>query len=151
MDFRTPLAKAKGLGAAKTGFHHWWLQRLTAVALIFLIICLVFCSIKAFNTGGVEMWFLKLNSPFFALLVILFISFAIFHGYLGMKVIIEDYVHCTCMKTGLIILVNFVSVISAVAAILAVLYFHINSHTNEKAEGSSYVYNINILDKSDFV
>ena len=32
-DLRSPLNRARGLGSAKSGVHHFWMQRLTAVAL----------------------------------------------------------------------------------------------------------------------
>jgi succinate dehydrogenase / fumarate reductase membrane anchor subunit len=123
MDLRTPLGKVKGLGSAKSGSHHWWMQRVTAIALIPLVIWFVLNVIKA-STSSHNLIDI-LSSPFNAVGMILFITVALYHGTLGFKVIIEDYVHCGCGKNFLIIASNFFTVVTVVATVLAVIYFHL--------------------------
>jgi succinate dehydrogenase / fumarate reductase membrane anchor subunit len=123
MNLRSPLKKVKGLGSAHNGTHHWWVQRVSAVALVPLVIWFVVLVIRA--ASGAESLVSYLNNPFFAVTMILFIGVSLYHGYLGMQVVIEDYVHCNASKTILITLTNFVASISAVAAILAIIYAHV--------------------------
>lgn len=135
MDLRTPLGKVKGLGAAKSGTHHWWMQRVTALALIPLVIWFVLNVIKASSSS--QNFVDVLSSPFNAITMILFIVVALYHGAMGFRVIVEDYVHYTRQKNLLIILANFFTVFTAVGAVLAVIYFHIGGG-NLKAEGIKY-------------
>ncbi|MCE3232603.1 MAG: succinate dehydrogenase [Rickettsiaceae bacterium] len=123
MDLRTPLAKVKGLGTAHSGVHHWWMQRVTAVALIPLVIWFVILVIRA--SVNAETLISYLNHPFNAVTMILFIVAMLYHGCLGVQVIIEDYLHCPCGKIGLLTLVRFLTAATALAAILAVIYAHV--------------------------
>jgi len=117
MDRRTPLARARGLGSARDGLHHWWIQRLTAIALIPLVvwfaISLVMLSGADFNT--VRAW---IGSPLVMVLLILTIGVGLHHGQLGLQVVIEDYIHNEGRKLALILLVRFAAVLSGVAAIV---------------------------------
>ncbi len=126
MDLRSPLGKAKGLGSAKNGVHHWLVQRLTAVALIPLVIWFVVTVIKASTSANHLIDYL--HSPVNSTAMILFICLALYHGCLGMKVVIEDYVHCECGKTILITLINFFSIFTAVLTVVAVLYVHFGNY-----------------------
>jgi len=134
MDLRTPLGKVKGLGSAKSGSHHWWMQRVTALALIPLVIWFVLNVIKASTSAA--SFIDVLSSPFNAISMILFIVVALYHGALGFRVIVEDYVHCTREKNLLIILTNFFTVFTAVGAVLAVLYFHMGSGHSKAGAGN---------------
>ena len=119
MSLRTPLSKAKGLGSAKEGSHHWWLQRLTAVALIPLSIWLVF-SIALLSSTSYETIVGWLQSPVIVVLLILFIVATFYHTQLGLQVIVEDYVD-GWLKIVTLILINFLCILLAVAGIIAVL------------------------------
>lgn len=124
MSIQTPLAKAKGLGSAKEGAHHWWMQRVTAVALIPLIcwfVYMVLCATQR-DVSVLRM----LASPLHATAMVLFLGTTLYHGSLGMRVIIEDYVSCHCTRTGLIVFTNFTSVVLGVLSIVAVLFAHFN-------------------------
>lgn len=123
MSLRTPLSRARGLGSAKTGLHHWLAQRISAVALIGLGIWFVGALLSATSQHKdiVEL----VANPFHAVAFILFIGTALYHGALGLQVVIEDYVHCNCGKTFLLIAVKFLAFVTAVAAILAILTFHL--------------------------
>jgi succinate dehydrogenase / fumarate reductase membrane anchor subunit len=123
MDLRTPLGKVKGLGSAKSGTHHWWMQRVTALALIPLVIWFVVMVIKASVSADrfVDMLSESMNS----VALILFICVALYHGILGFRIIVEDYVHCGYVKNFLLIATNFFTAVTAVLAVLAIIYFHV--------------------------
>jgi len=108
--------------SSKTGSGHWLMQRFTALALVFLVIWLVFAVIQiAINPSLIKEVF---SNPFNAVLAIIFFAVSLYHGSLGMRVIIEDYIVDNFKKNFYIILVNFISVLSVVAAILAILKIH---------------------------
>lgn len=120
MSLRTPLSKAVGLGAAGEGAGHWWMQRMTAVALLPLVIWFAFsvALIGEMNYEAITAW---IASPIVAVLIILLIVSGFYHLQLGMKVIIEDYTHVEWMKLTGIILVDFACILLMVAGILSVL------------------------------
>ena len=119
-DLRTPLARARGLGSAKGGLHHWWAQRLTAVALIPLVVwfAVSLVMLSGADYGAVRAW---IGSPVVMVLLILTIAIGLHHGQLGLQVVIEDYVHNDGMKLALIVLMRFIAVFFGLAAIVAIL------------------------------
>jgi succinate dehydrogenase / fumarate reductase membrane anchor subunit len=141
MDLRTPLAKAKGLGAAKHGVHHWWMQRLSAVALVPLVIWFVYSVVNAVvqPIGIIHM----LYSPVHAVMMILFITTALYHGCLGMQMIYEDYISCPCALLFMKTVTNFVSIVLAVATVLAVVYIHVASFSSTNGAPRANGYSIN--------
>ncbi len=120
MDLRTPLNRARGLGSAKEGVHHWWAQRLTAVALIPLV---VWFAISLVMLSGADYAIVRawIGSPIVMVLLILTIVIGLHHGQLGMQVVIEDYVHNEGVKLALIIGIRFVAVFFGLAATVAIL------------------------------
>jgi succinate dehydrogenase / fumarate reductase, membrane anchor subunit len=119
-DLRTPLARARGLGSAREGVHHWWAQRLTAIALIPLVVwfAISLVMMSGADYGAVRAW---IGSPLVMVLLILTIAIGLHHGQLGLQVVIEDYVHGDGSKLALIVAVRFVAVLFGLAAIVAVL------------------------------
>jgi succinate dehydrogenase / fumarate reductase membrane anchor subunit len=119
-DLRTPLARARGLGSARAGVHHWWAQRLTAIALIPLVVwfAISLVMMSGADYGAVRAW---IGSPMVMVLLILTIAVGLHHGQLGLQVVIEDYVHGDGSKLALIVAVRFVAVLFGLAAIVAVL------------------------------
>ena len=119
-DLRTPLARARGLGSAKEGVHHWWMQRLTAIALIPLVVwfAISLVMMSGADYGAVRAW---IGSPVVMVLLILTIAVGLHHGQLGLQVVIEDYVHGDGSKLALIVAVRFIAVLFGLAAIVAVL------------------------------
>jgi succinate dehydrogenase / fumarate reductase membrane anchor subunit len=119
-DLRTPLARARGLGSARAGVHHWWAQRLTAIALIPLVVwfAISLVMMSGADYGSVRAW---IGSPVVMVLLILTIAVGLHHGQLGLQVVIEDYVHGDGSKLALIVAVRFIAVLFGLAAIVAVL------------------------------
>ena len=125
-DLRTPLARARGLGSAREGVHHWWAQRLTAIALIPLVVwfAISLVMMSGADYGAVRAW---IGSPAVMVLLILTIAIGLHHGQLGLQVVIEDYVHGHGAKLALIVAVRFIAVLFGLAAIVAVLRIGLGS------------------------
>jgi succinate dehydrogenase / fumarate reductase membrane anchor subunit len=119
-DLRTPLSRARGLGSAKEGVHHFWAQRITAVALIPLVawFAISLIMMSGADYAVVRAW---IGSPAVMVLLVLTIVIGLHHGQLGMQVVIEDYVHNDGMKLALIVLMRFIAVFFGLAAIVAIL------------------------------
>ena len=119
-DLRTPLSRARGLGSAKEGVHHFWAQRITAVALIPLV---VWFAISLIMMSGADYAVVRawIGSPAVMVLLVLTIVIGLHHGQLGMQVVVEDYVHNDGMKLALIVLMRFIAVFFGLAAIVAIL------------------------------
>ena len=120
MSLRSPLAHARGLGSAKDGTHHFWVQRVSAVALIPLSLWFVFsvAQLAGGDYGMVRHW---VHAPSVAITLILFISAALYHSMLGVQVVIEDYISSEGTKMVSLLLSKFAHVIVAVSAVFAVL------------------------------
>jgi len=119
-DLRTPLARARGLGSARDGLHHWWAQRLTAIALIPLVVWFAI-SLVMLSGADYDVARAWIGSPLVMVLLILTISIGLHHGQLGIQVVIEDYVHGDGWKLALIVAVRFIAVVFGLAAIVAIL------------------------------
>jgi len=119
-DRRTPLARARGLGSAKDGVGHWWAQRLTAIALIPLV---VWFAISLIMLSGADYTVVRawIGSPLVMMLLVLTIAVGLHHGQLGMQVVIEDYVGNDGWKLALIVIVKFIAVLFGLGAIVAIL------------------------------
>ena len=119
-SLRTPLARVRGLGSAKDGTRHFWLQRLTAIALVPLTIwfALSIASLATADQAAVLVW---MKSPLSALLMLSFLLAGFWHMKLGLQVVIEDYVHTEWTKITCLVLNTLVSILLALAATLAVL------------------------------
>jgi succinate dehydrogenase / fumarate reductase membrane anchor subunit len=117
---RTPLARVRGLGSARSGTGHFWLQRLTAVANVPLVIgfVIIVASLLGRNHAAVVQ---ILGSPFVAIVMLLFIVSVTTHMRIGMQVIIEDYVHDDIPKLACLMANTFFTVAIALASIYAIL------------------------------
>jgi succinate dehydrogenase / fumarate reductase, membrane anchor subunit len=120
MSLRTPLSKAIGRGSAGEGVGHWWVQRVTAVALLpltaWFVISLLGQSLQSYD--AMRGW---LGQPCVAVPTILLVFTLAWHSKLGVQVVIEDYVHGKGVKTTLLLLSLFVHIGAAVAGIFAIL------------------------------
>ncbi len=119
-DLRDPLKVARGLGSAHSGVHHWWVQRVTAAALVILgawFVVLVLSLLGAdYATARAT-----LMRPWNALLMIAFLLAMFWHAALGLQVVIEDYVHTRWKEVVALVAVYFLAVLGALACVLAVL------------------------------
>jgi len=106
MSMRTPLGKVRGLGSAKDGTEHFWLQRLTSVANIPLVLIGLYLIISTIG-APYEVVYAKLSSPLSAIFLFLFSFSVLTHMRLGMQVVIEDYIHGEFKKVLLIMLNTF--------------------------------------------
>ena len=118
-EHRTPLARVRGLGSAKTGTAHFWHQRLTAVANVPLTIAFVLIVVALLGRNHAAAQQI-LGSPLVAMLMLLFIGSATYHMRIGMQVIIEDYVHSDVPKFVLLMLNTFFTLVVALAAAYAI-------------------------------
>jgi succinate dehydrogenase / fumarate reductase membrane anchor subunit len=116
---RTPLGRVRNLGSSHSGTRDFWRQRLTAVAMIVLIVPMVVVMMMLLgrNQAGAAQ---ILGSPPIAVLMLLFITASIWHMKIGMQVVIEDYVHDEKLKLISIMANNFFSVTVALAAAYAI-------------------------------
>jgi succinate dehydrogenase / fumarate reductase, membrane anchor subunit len=117
---RSPLGRAIGLGSAKEGVEHWWLQRITAVALVPLSLWFVIAIIRLVgaDSDGVRDW---VGNPLPAIMLVLLLIATFYHAALGLEVVIEDYVHAELTKLGLVVIVRLGCFALAVAGMFAVL------------------------------
>ena len=120
MSLRSPLSQARGLGSAKDGVNHWWVQRLTAVALIPLSLWFVF-SIARFHVADYPTMLAWVRNPYVAVALVLYFTALFYHSALGVQVVIEDYVSTEWLKIGSIVLVKLAHFALAAASIFAVL------------------------------
>jgi succinate dehydrogenase / fumarate reductase membrane anchor subunit len=117
---KTHLARVRGLGSAKEGSHHWWMQRLTAIALIPLTVwfAISIIGIVGADHAAVVNWF---SSPVISIFMILFVSTMVYHSTLGVQVVIEDYIHKERWKFGLLIALKFFGITLGVVAVFSIL------------------------------
>ncbi|MGH8233740.1 MAG: succinate dehydrogenase, hydrophobic membrane anchor protein [Rhodanobacteraceae bacterium] len=118
---RTPLKVARGMGSSKTGVPHWWLQRVTAVALVPLSIWFLFMLGGMLHAPGYAAVMATVAKPVHAIFLIVFAVCLFWHGALGLQVIIEDYVHSRWLEVTLQIALRFGALLGALACVMAVL------------------------------
>jgi succinate dehydrogenase / fumarate reductase, membrane anchor subunit len=119
-DYRTPLSRVRSLGSAHSGTMHFWHQRLTSVALIPLSIAFVFIVIALLGRNHADASQI-LGSPLIAIIMLLFVGTVVYHMWLGMQVIIEDYVHGEFPKILLLMGNTFFCITVALACVYAIL------------------------------
>jgi succinate dehydrogenase / fumarate reductase, membrane anchor subunit len=120
MSLRSPLGTVLGQGAAKDGVRHWWHQRLTSLALVPLTVWFVvsLLALPALSHATLIAWMSQSST---ALLLILLVLVAAWHSQLGVRVVVEDYVHGAGARTLTLVLVGFAHVLLAAAGVFAVL------------------------------
>ena len=119
-SMQTPLARARGLGSAKSGLSHWWHQRLTAIAMVPIMVAslILVAQIGMLDyQGAIDL----MANPLAATLLLLLVLVGFFHAALGLQVVIEDYVGNEGARMGLIIAVKMISFALAVLSIVSIL------------------------------
>lgn len=120
MSMNTPISRVRGLGSARSGTHHWWMQKIAAVALIPLTIWFVASVVQMTNMDyfTVRAW---AASPVSATLMLLYIVIGLYHLRLGLQAVVEDYIHQEGLKVFLQFSILFGCTIIAVGSIFSVL------------------------------
>ena len=115
----TELGRVRGLGSAKTGTHHWWLQRVTAVGNVLLVVWFVVSLFRLplGDHAAVVEW---LRSPFTAVPLLLMVANLFWHFRLGLQVVIEDYQHDESKVVAMVAL-NFFTIAAAALAVFSIL------------------------------
>jgi len=119
-SLRSPLGRAIGLGSAKEGVEHWWMQRITAIALVPLTVWFVIAVIglTGADRAALVEW---MHHPLPAVLMILVIVATFYHAALGLQVVIEDYLDNETLRLGMMIVMRLAAVALAALGIFAVL------------------------------
>ena len=120
MRMQTPLGRVRGLGPARAGTSHFWWQRLTSVANVFLTLFLLF-SVVIHVGEDYQTVIGYLSSPFVGIGLMLFVLSTVFHMYLGFKVIVEDYVQHEGWKILFLMGNTFFCIAIGFACLFAVL------------------------------
>lgn len=120
MSLRSPLSRVLGSGSAKEGTDHWWMQRVTAVALLILgpWFLFSFAGLDNYSQADIAAW---VAAPANAVMLLLASITLAWHSMLGIQIIIEDYIHGPGLKVVSLILNKFAHVFLSVAAVLAIL------------------------------
>lgn len=111
-DLRHPLKTARGLGSAQSGADHWWIQRVTAAALVFLGIWFVITVLGLLHADW-ETARATLAKPWNALLMIAFVITMFWHAALGLQVVLEDYVHTRWKEVVWLTVFKFIAALGA--------------------------------------
>ena len=120
MSIETPIARVRGLGSARSGAHHWWLERLTSVSTLLLFVWLgvSLLQLPRLDQPTIVAW---LADPLAAVPMLLLIVSTFWHLKIGLQVALEDYVHEEGWKFFTITILNFFTLLLAALAIFAVL------------------------------
>jgi succinate dehydrogenase / fumarate reductase membrane anchor subunit len=119
-DLRSPLAKVKGLGTSADATHHFWLQRLTSLALIPLTLwfCFSIALLPEASYSAIIAW---LQSPFNAVMMILLVLISFHHAQLGLQVILEDYIAYYGYRLAIILAIKFTSYFMMVLGVYSII------------------------------
>jgi succinate dehydrogenase / fumarate reductase, membrane anchor subunit len=117
---KTPFARVRGLGTAHSGTEHFWMQRLTGIANLPLIIAFLVVIVSLVGSSQASV-IATLSNPFVAMILLAALMSVLIHMRIGMQVIIEDYVHTELRKILLLMANTFFTLAVAIAAIYAIL------------------------------
>ncbi len=120
MSLRSPLSRVLGSGSAKEGTDHWWVQRVTAIALVILggWFLLSIRGLDSYSEATLVNW---MADPMNAVMLLLLTITLVWHSLLGVQVVIEDYVHGPAIKLVSLLLSKFAHVFLGIAAVFAIL------------------------------
>jgi succinate dehydrogenase / fumarate reductase membrane anchor subunit len=117
---RSWFERTQGLGSAREGIGHWWMQRVSAVALIPLTLWLT-ASLIARARGDYGSFIIWLRTPFTSVLMVLLLIALFYHMALGLQVVVEDYVHTDRIKIPTVVVIHLTSFALAAAGIVTTL------------------------------
>lgn len=119
-SLRTPLARARGLGSAKHGLHHWWMQRVSAVALVPLAVWFVasLVAVAGADHAAVADW---IAQPVTAVLLVLTLVATFYHAALGLQVVFEDYIGSHLLRIAVDVATKLALFALATASVFAIL------------------------------
>ncbi|MCG8324564.1 MAG: succinate dehydrogenase, hydrophobic membrane anchor protein [Thiotrichales bacterium] len=120
MSLESPLARVRGLGSAKQGSHHWWMQRVSAIALVPLCLWFIAALFQLSSMGYTEVrvW---MADPIVSVLLVMMLLALYYHTYVRVQVVIEDYIDSEWQKIGCLLLVKFLCLFAAMISIYSVL------------------------------
>jgi len=120
MSLRTPLARVRGLGSAKDGTSHWWMQRVSSVLLAPLSIWFLLCALPLLGAdyANARVW---LAQPLNAFLILALVLAVIYHALLGVQVVVEDYIHTRWLEVAVLTSVRLLAFLAALATSLAIM------------------------------
>ena len=126
MILKSPLARVLGLGSAKEGVTHWWSQRLTSIALIPLGLWFGYSIVGLLpaDQAAAITW---LQSPLQSGLLVLFILVVFWHAFLGLQVVVEDYIHTEWLKVTMLMALKMILALLATISVLMVLQVSLGS------------------------
>ena len=119
-SMRSGLGRVRGLGSARDGVSHWWMQRLAAVALVPLSLWFVFsvAALRGASQADVQAW---IASPFVTVLLLLVVVATFLHLAMGLQTVIEDYIRDGVAKVAALLAVKWACVLFGLASVLAIL------------------------------
>jgi succinate dehydrogenase / fumarate reductase membrane anchor subunit len=119
-DLRHPIARARGLGSAKDGAHHFIVQRITAVALVPLSLWFLFCVLPLTGApyADARVYFAQ---PLHASLMAFFVMTLFYHAALGIQVVVEDYIHVRWLEYTLLLATKFACLLAVIASLFALV------------------------------
>jgi succinate dehydrogenase / fumarate reductase, membrane anchor subunit len=120
MSLQSPLGRVLGKGSAKSGFHHWWVERVSGAALVPLGLWFAF-AVAALPNYDHETVRQFIGDPCHAVLLVLLAVAASYHSSMGLQVVVDDYVHGKGAKLVVTLLLNFIHAVLGVAMVLAVV------------------------------
>jgi len=120
MSLQSPLARVRGLGSARQGSHHWWMQRISAIVLVPLCIWFVISILQLSSMGYAEVrvW---MADPLSSVLLVMMLFALYYHAWLGVQVVIEDYIDSEWQKIACVLLVKFLALFAGLISIYSVL------------------------------
>ncbi len=118
-DLRTPLSRVKGLGSAREGTTHFWHQRLTALILVPLVLWIGFSlAAMPMDHASLVSW---IQQPLVTIALTLLIVAVFYHAQMGLQAVIEDYVSSHSKRTVVLLVSNFLCLLSGTIGVVAVL------------------------------
>lgn len=120
MSMKTPLGRVLGLGSAKEGADHWWMQRVSAISNMLLGLWFIYALSSLPGYDYLDMMRFIADPINGVLLSLLAVSFC-YHSYLGIQVVLEDYVHTPALKVSSLLLSRFAHLFVAFASVYSIL------------------------------